>query len=223
MVLIVYLAGVCKMQESLTPHRLQQAVQDLIKRDPAFAEIINCYDFPPFWQREPGFSTLIHIILEQQVSLASAHAAYKRLQTQCSPLTPEKFLKLTAVELKQIGFSRQKTSYGRALAHAILDETLDLDSLDTRSDQAVLEQLMQVKGIGVWTANIYILMVLKRPDIWPKGDLALQTAIQQLKGLTKRPTSDEAQMMSEVWRPWRAVAARLLWHFYLSKRQQVYP
>ena len=211
------------MKASLTPHTLQQAVQELIDRDPSFNTIIDCYDFPPFWQREPGFSTLIHIILEQQVSLASAHAAYKRLQARCSPLTPKTFLKLTDIELKQVGFSRQKTSYGRALAHAILDETLDLDSLDTLSDQVVREQLMRVKGVGLWTANIYLLMVLKRPDIWPKGDLALQTAIQQLKGFTKRPTSDEAQAMSEAWRPWRAVAARLLWHFYLSKRQQVYP
>lgn len=211
------------MKDSLTPHMVQQAAQELIKRDPSFAQIIDCYDLPPFWQRQPGFSTLVHIILEQQVSLASAQAAYNRLQTRCSPLIPEQFLKLTDVELKQIGFSRQKTRYGRALASAILDKTLDLNSLSTLNDQAVREQLMQVKGIGVWTANIYLLMALKRPDIWPKGDLALQTAIQQLKGLTQRPNSDEAQIMSEVWRPWRAVAARLLWHFYLSKRQQVYP
>ncbi len=223
MVFVVYLTGViCKMKDTLTPHTLQQAVQELITQEPSFAKIIDCYDLPPFWQREPGFSTLIHIILEQQVSLASAHAAYKRLQARCIPLMPEGFLELTDLELKQIGFSRQKTSYGRALAHAILAETLDLNGLETLSDQDVREQLMSIKGIGVWTANIYLLMALKRPDIWPQGDLALQTAIQQLKGFTQRPTSAEAQAMSEMWRPWRAVAARLLWHFYLSRRQQVY-
>ena len=153
---------------------------------------------------------------------ASAKAAYTRLQANCNPLTPETFLQLSDIELKQIGFSRQKTNYGRALANALLDNVLDLNRLEFLSDDNVREQLMYVKGIGVWTANVYLLMVLGRPDIWPKGDIALQTAIQDIKGLSKRPTSDEAQAMSEAWRPWRAVAARLLWHFYLSQRQQSY-
>lgn len=211
------------MNNPLTPQRLQQGAQELIKQDSSFAKIIESYGFPPFWQREPGFSTLIHIILEQQVSLASAQAAYERLLAKCNPLTPVGFLTLTDVELKQIGFSRQKTSYGRALTHAILDRTLDLDALTYLSDQDVRSHLMHIKGIGIWTANIYLLMALKRPDVWPKGDLALQTAIQQLQDLPKRPTSDAAETMSKQWQPWRAVAARLLWHFYLSKRQQVYP
>ena len=211
------------MKHQLTPQMLQQGVQELVKREPAFAKVIASYDLPPFWQREQGFSTLIHIILEQQVSLASAHAAFQRLQTRCRPLTPKRFLTLSDVELKQIGFSRQKTRYGRGLATAVLEKTLDLETLATLSDQDVRERLMRIKGIGVWTANIYLLMALKRPDIWPKGDLALQTAIQQLKGYAKRPSSDEAQVISESWRPWRAVAARLLWHFYLSERRQSYP
>ena len=211
------------IEEQLTPHTLQQGVQELIQLDPSFAEVIACYDLPPFWHREPGFPTLIHIILEQQVSLASAYAAYKRLQAKCNPLTPTGFLELTDVELKQVGFSRQKTRYGRTLANAILENTLDLSALATLSDQDVRAQLMQVKGVGLWTANIYLLMALRRLDIWPRGDLALQAAIQELKGLTKRPTADEAQMISEAWRPWRAVAARLLWHFYLSERKQSYP
>lgn len=210
------------MQDQLTPQTLQAGVQELIQRDQSFAKIVACYDLPPFWQRESGFATLIHIILEQQVSLASAQAAFKRLLTTCDPLTPEGFLLLTDSELKQVGFSRQKTSYGQALAHAVLDGKLNLSALNTLSDQAVCEQLMSIKGIGIWTANIYLLMALKRPDIWPKGDLALQVALQQLKTLPKRPTSDEAQAMSLAWQPWRAVAARLLWHFYLSKRQQSY-
>ena len=211
------------MTHQLTPQTLQQGVQALVKRDPTFANVIDSYDLPPFWQREEGFPTLIHIILEQQVSLASAHAAFKRLKTRCRPLTPKSFLTLNDAELKQIGFSRQKTSYGRGLAHAVLDQTLELDTLATLSDQDVREQLTRIKGIGVWTANIYLLMALKRPDIWPKGDLALQSAIQQLKVYTQRPTSDEAQVISDAWRPWRAVAARLLWHFYLSERRQSYP
>lgn len=211
------------MKDPLTPDTLQAGVQALIKRDPSFEKIIHDYDFPPFWQREPGFATLIHIILEQQVSLASAHAAYKRLLAICTPLTPEGFLTLDDVTLKQVGFSRQKISYGRALADAVLTKRLNLQTLATLSDQAVCEQLMGIKGIGIWTANIYLLMALGRPDSWPKGDLALQVAIQQLKQLPHRPTSDEAQIISQDWRPWRAVAARLLWHLYLSERHQVYP
>lgn len=202
---------------------MQLGVQELIQREPLFARIVSRYDLPPLWQRNQGFATLIHIILEQQVSLASAKAAYKRLQANCNPLTSDEFLTLSDGELKQIGFSRQKTDYGRALAQAILSKALDLEALETCSDDDVRAQLMQVKGIGVWSANIYLLMALGRPDIWPKGDLALQVAIQQIQGLSKRPTSAQAQAMSEAWRPWRAVAARLLWHFYLSERRQSYP
>ena len=210
------------MKPQLTPDIFEDAVQELIQREQFFEKIVTSCNLPPFWQREPGFATLIHIILEQQVSLASAKAAYTRLQATCNPLTPETFLQLSDIELKQIGFSRQKTNYGRALANALLENVLDLNRLEFLSDDNVREQLMYVKGIGVWTANVYLLMVLGRPDIWPKGDIALQTAIQDIKGLSKRPTSDEAQAMSEAWRPWRAVAARLLWHFYLSQRQQSY-
>ncbi|MEM8612180.1 MAG: DNA-3-methyladenine glycosylase 2 family protein [Cyanobacteria bacterium P01_H01_bin.105] len=210
------------MTYQLTPRTLQQGIQELVIRDCSFAKIIDRYGTPPFWQREQGFPTLIHIMLEQQVSLASAHAAYKRLQAKCNPLTPQGFLTLSDTELKQIGFSRQKTSYGRALATAILNKTLNLRALEPLCDRDIREQLMRIKGIGAWTTDIYLLMALRKPDIWPKGDLALQAALQQLRGLGKRPTSDEIQIMSEAWRPWRAVAARLLWHFYLSERQQSY-
>ncbi len=211
------------MQTQLTQHTQHIGAQELIKREPSFDQIVTRYDLPPLWQREPGFATLIHIILEQQVSLASASAAYKRLQMRCNPLIPDSFLLLNDATLKQIGFSRQKIAYGRALALAILNKTLDLESLATRSDGDAQEHLMGVKGIGVWTANIYLLMALRRADIWPRGDLALQVAIQQIQKLPQRPTAEQAQVMSEAWRPWRAVAARLLWHFYLSERQQTYP
>ncbi len=188
----------------------------LAERDEEFARILSTYGPPPLWQREQGFHTLIHIILEQQVSLASAKAAYNRLVEAVDLLSPQNFLELTDEELKQIGFSRQKTRYGRALAKAILDGSLDLSGLGKLDDQEAKEQLMKVKGIGPWTADIYLLMALGRPDIWPPGDLALEIAIQRVKGLSKRPTLEEARKMSEEWRPWRAVAARLLWHFYLS-------
>ena len=172
---------------------------------------------PPLWRREPGFATLIHIILEQQVSLASAKAAFERLQKVATPLAPATFLNLDDAALKQVGFSRQKTRYGRALADAILTGTLDLEGLAELRDAAAKEHLTRVKGIGNWTADIYLMMALGRPDIWPKGDLALAVAVKEVKGLKGRPTPEELEGLAQGWRPYRSAAARLLWHYYLSR------
>jgi DNA-3-methyladenine glycosylase II len=171
------------------------------------------------WEREPGFPTLIQIILEQQVSLASARAVFNRLTAalSSSSLTPQGFLALDDAALKTIGFSRQKTAYGRHLAEMILQRQLDLDALPTMDDAAVRSALLQIKGIGPWSADIYLLMALRRPDVWPAGDLALISAVQRVKRLPDRPTSDTLQEMSLAWQPWRAVAARIFWHYYLSK------
>ena len=158
----------------------------------------------------------MHIILEQQVSLASARAAYEKLLAAASPLTPARLLEFTDAELKTIGFSRQKTAYCRGLAQALLKRDLDLEALAQLPDTQVRANLMACKGIGPWTADIYLLMVLRRPDIWPVGDLALASAVQQVKGLADRPDSQRMLEIAEPWRPHRAVAARLLWHFYLS-------
>jgi len=207
------------MNKRLNDLTLLTGVRELVKREEDFAKIVSTYGPPPLWEREQGFQTLIHIILEQQVSLASAKAAYNRLEEAADPLTPKNFLELTDQELKQIGFSRQKTRYGRELAAAIADGSLDLSGLDHLEDQEAKEQLMIVIGIGPWTADIYLLMALGRPDIWPNGDLALEIAIQRLKDLPMRPTPEEARKISDDWQPWRAVAARLLWHFYLSERK----
>jgi DNA-3-methyladenine glycosylase II len=168
------------------------------------------------WAREPGFPTLIHIILEQQVSLASARAAYERLLAADSPLTPARFLEFDDATLKTIGFSRQKTRYGRELARAILDGRLDLAGLHTLDDASARSELVVIKGIGPWTADIYLLMALRRPDVWPSGDLALANAAQRVKRLASRPAPDELDALGIAWKPWRAVAARLLWHYYLS-------
>ena len=211
------------MKKRLSRLTLLKGVGELAKRDQDLAKIASTYGPPPLWEREQGFHTLIHIILEQQVSLASAKAAYNRLEEAVDRLEPENFLKLTDEELKQIGFSRQKTRYGRELANAIIDGSLDLSGLDKLEDKDAKVQLMKVKGIGPWTADIYLLMALGRPDIWPEGDLALEVAIQRLKGWLRRPTPEEARNMSDEWQPWRAVAARLLWHFYLSERKKDVP
>ncbi|NEQ96219.1 MAG: DNA-3-methyladenine glycosylase 2 family protein [Cyanothece sp. SIO2G6] len=200
----------------LTRATLLEGITELSQRDADLGAIATTYGIPPLWDREPGFPTLIHIILEQQVSLSSAKAAFERLCQVAQPLTPQTLLQLSDEELKTIGFSRQKARYGRALAQAILTGQLDLETLPTLSDAAAIADLIQIKGIGPWTANIYLLMVLGRPDSWPSGDLALQLAIQRLKNLAHRPTADEVETWGETWRPWRAVAARLLWQFYLN-------
>jgi DNA-3-methyladenine glycosylase II len=200
----------------LTEERLAHGVRVLSERDPDLARILADLGPPPMWAREPGFPTLIHIILEQQVSLASARAAYERLLAVAAPLTPLRFLDLDDATLKEIGFSRQKTGYGRNLARAIVEGQLDLAALAGMDDGAARSALTRIKGIGPWTADIYLLMALRRPDIWPRGDLALATAVQRVKGLEIRPTEDELEAIAAGWRPWRAVAARLLWHHYLS-------
>ncbi len=202
--------------EPMTQEILLRATQELAERDPDLAYIVTAIGPPPMWGRPQGFPTLIHIILEQQVSLASAKAAFDRLQETLDPLTPTSFLTLDDDQLKTIGFSRQKTRYGRLLAEAILAGELDLPALAHLDDDTVLTELTKIKGIGPWTANVYLLMVLRRPDAWATGDLALAVAAQKIKGLEARPTYPELDEMALAWRPWRAVAARLLWHYYLN-------
>lgn len=203
----------------LTEENLRRGLMELASRDRDFARILDIFGHPPLWSRETGFPTLLRIILEQQVSLASARAVFDRLCGVIVPLTPENFLTLNDVQLKEIGFSRQKTVYGRALANAITCGQLDLTQLETLDETVIRTELKRIKGIGDWTVDIYLLMALQRPDVFPKGDLALAIALQKIKGWTTRPTPDELEAIAETWRPWRAVAARILWHYYLESRK----
>jgi DNA-3-methyladenine glycosylase II len=189
--------------------------------DRDLARLLADFGTPPTWFREPGFPTLVHIILEQQVSLASARAAFTRLLSLASPLTPERFLALNDAELKGAGFSRQKILYGRYLAGAVTEGRLNLEALGRLEDEDVKTELTRVKGIGSWTADIYLLMSLRRPDAWPAGDLALAVAVQEVKCLSLRPAPLELASIAEAWRPWRSVAARLLWNYYLKRRANV--
>jgi DNA-3-methyladenine glycosylase II len=202
--------------KTLTARNFQKGLNFLIRKDPDLAKVVEDFGPPPMWKRKPGFATLVHIILEQQVSLASARAALNKLMHAVSPLTPEKFLKQDDKTLKGFGFSRQKTAYCRNLAESVISGRLELKRLNSKTDNQVRRKLMEVKGIGRWTADIYLLMVLRRPDIWPVGDLALVSAIQKLKQLPARPGSEEINSLAVGWKPWRAVAARILWHYYLS-------
>jgi DNA-3-methyladenine glycosylase II len=202
---------------SLTEETYKEGLNCLSRIDPEFEQVINTFGPPPMWNREPGFATLIHIMLEQQVSLASAKAAYDKLQLRLETIDPERFLELDNQELREIGFSRQKTRYAQNIASAILSGNLDLEDLNDQSDDIVRRHLQTIIGIGPWTADIYLLMALNRADIWPQGDLALLNSIQSLKRLPIRPSSEDFKQMGEKWKPWRAIAARILWHHYLSK------
>jgi DNA-3-methyladenine glycosylase II len=202
----------------LTKKSFQKGLNILIRNDPDLAKVVAQFGPPPMWKRTPGFPTLVHIILEQQVSLASARATLNKLMDAVSPLTPEKFLQQDDKALKSYGFSRQKTVYCRNLAESLISGRLEFKRLYSKTDDQVRRKLMEVKGIGRWTADIYLLMVLRRPDIWPVGDLALVSAIQNLKQLPARPGLDEANNLAVAWKPWRAVAARILWHYYLSNK-----
>jgi DNA-3-methyladenine glycosylase II len=207
-------------QTILNEEVFHQGVRLLTDRDEHLAEVVKTYGWPPLWVREPGFPTLVYIILEQQVSLSSARAAFDRLKAATKPLTPKRLLKLTDAELLRIGFSRQKTLYTRLLAESLARGHFDLHYLHDLHDDAARKMLTAFKGIGRWTADIYLLSALRRPDIWPIGDLALATAVQEVKRLRKRPSPEKLEKLSQPWRPWRAVAARLFWHAYLSKRGQ---
>ncbi len=201
---------------SLSQESLLEGVTYLTKIDPDLAKVILDLGNPPLWSRKPGFPTMIHIILEQQVSLASARAAFIKLEMAAGQLTPERFLEFTDEELREIGFSRQKTKYGRELSKAIQKGKLDLEELSSLDDISVRNELMKIKGIGIWTADIYLLMALLRPDIWPSGDLAIAKATQNIKKLPSIPTPEMLDEIATPWKPWRAVAARILWHYYLS-------
>jgi len=202
----------------LTRRTLLSAVEGLTNADPALAASVERFGPPPLWAREPTYATLVHLILEQQVSLASARAAFDRLEVAlASGVEPRAFLELSDAELRAIGFSRQKAGYARDLAAALADG-FDLEGLADLPDEEVRSSLMRLRGIGRWTADIYLIMCLRRPDVWPHGDQALATAALELLELPTRPTFDALELRARSWRPHRATAARILWHHYLCVR-----
>jgi DNA-3-methyladenine glycosylase II len=207
------------MPDRLSEAKLKKACKALAAKHGEFAFVYNTYGTPPLWDRPEGFATLLNIILEQQVSLASAKACFDKLCVYLGNVTPENLLTLSDAELKKIGFSRQKTAYARHLAEAVLEQRIDFIRLARLPDHEVKAELVKLKGIGIWTSDIYLLMALLRPDVMPKGDIALHTAWHKLSG-NPRPTSEEFVEMAKKWAPYRSVAARLLWHFYLLERRK---
>jgi DNA-3-methyladenine glycosylase II len=175
------------------------------------------------WGRSPGFPTLIQIILEQQVSLAAARTIYRRLIGELGAVTPEAVHAMEENGLRDFGLTRQKARYCYGLATRVLDGSLDLPSVARGTDAEGRKTLLEVPGLGPWSVDIYFLMALRRPDVWPQGDLALASAIQDVKGLEMRPTRDEQQALACRWAPWRSVATRILWAHYLNARGQYQP
>jgi len=204
--------------DALTDASLVTAVDELAARDPCMAGIYQRHGVPPMWDRPPGFVTLVQLILEQQVSLASAGAAFERLRAEIGEPTPAAVLRLGDREMLAVGFSRQKTGYVRDLARRVESGELDIEALAAIDDESVRERLVAVKGIGAWTANTYLLMALGRPDVWPAADIALAAAIADTRGLAARPSTAEVESFGLAWRPWRSVAARMLWLDYLRRR-----
>ncbi|MFZ7126156.1 MAG: DNA-3-methyladenine glycosylase family protein [Desulfobacterales bacterium] len=200
----------------LTNSGFNTALNFLAEKDTDLGEVLSVFGPPPLWVREPGFGSLLYIILEQQVSIASARATFSRLKAIVPFLTPGSFLALDPDALKAVGFSRQKIRYGRILAEAVQDGDLDLGGLNLLDDDAARKAMMKVTGIGRWTADVYLLTALRRPDVLPVGDLALMNAARQVKRLEERPTPALFESIGEGWRPWRSVAARILWHAYLK-------
>ena len=204
--------------EPLTQDKLVSAAKLLARRDPDLGRIFKQLGPPPLWGRRPGFSTLVKIILEQQVSLSSAAALFRRLQKNVVPFHPSRMLELGEPHLKASGLTRQKTAYCLHLAESIDSKRLRLPQLARMSDEEVKAALMEIKGLGSWSADVYLLMVLRRPDIFPATDLALVIAVTEVKRLPRRPSTNELIALAENWRPYRSVAARMLWQFYLATR-----
>lgn len=197
---------------------LAGAAQQLARKDPHLSSILQTHGHPPLWRRPATFTTLVRIILEQQVSLKSADAMFRKLKRSILPFTPQRFLELGPDHLRTLGVTRQKTAYLINLSTVTVDGSLNLRQLKRMSDADVKHALIQIKGLGSWSADVYLLMAMCRADIWPAGDLALAVAVQELNQLKQRPTFTELEEIAEKWRPYRAVAARMLWQYYLGRK-----
>jgi len=186
--------------------------------DTDFAEIVRQHGYPPMWTRPASFQSLILFILEQQVSLASAYAAFKKLKERIGFVTPSKILALSDAELRACYFSRQKIVYARELALAVQKKQLVLKRLEDKHEDEVRHELKKIKGIGDWTVDVYLMHSLQRTDLFPLGDIALVNSLKEVKQLKKDVSKEKMLKIAEPWRPYRTIAAMILWHAYIKKR-----
>ena len=184
--------------------------------DEDLASIVEAHGYPPMWTRPNSFETLVHIILEQQVSLASALAALRKLQERTTDLTPQNILSLSDEELKACYVSRQKSVYIRSLAEALNNNSLNLSDLEVSNEESIRARLIKLKGIGNWTVDIYLMFVLRRTDIFPIGDLAAVNALKRAKNLPNDISRESIIEITQSWKPFRTIATMILWHHYLS-------
>jgi len=208
--------GIASSHFSLSKQSLATAAGLLAARDRSLASIYELHGPPPVWGRQPGFRTLLRIVLEQQVSLISARSMFERLRSNIDPFEPQAFIDCGETYLRSLGMTRQKAHYAIQVAQAFTNG--DLKTIARLNDEEAHATLTQIKGVGPWTANIYLLMALRRPDIWPDGDIALATAVKKLHKLDHRPSFVELARIAERWRPYRSVAARMLWQYYLAEK-----
>ena len=208
------------MHQLVDEAALRRAARVLARAEPRFAAVVHRHGLPPLWPRKPGFATLALLMLEQQVSLAQARTMYARIASAAGEVTPNSVARLGEAGLREIGVTRQKSAYLARLANHLNTGTLDLAALATMPDGQAIRALEALHGVGPWTANCYLLFALRRPDVFPAADLALMEAVRQLWKLRARPSAESLERRAAAWRPHRAVAARLLWHHYLSERPQ---
>jgi DNA-3-methyladenine glycosylase II len=198
----------------MPPLSISPSLLALAERDKDIAAALAEIGPPPPRERPPGFASLLRAIVGQQVSTAAAAALWTRLGTALDPLAPETVARLEIDALRQLGLSRQKALYALGLARDILDRRIDLERVSNMADEEAVAHLIQIKGIGRWSAEIYLLFAHGRPDIFPSGDLALAIAMQHLKRLRKRPEPKRLIKLAEPWRPHRGMGAQFLWHYY---------
>ena len=196
----------------------KQLCDRLAKKDKNLRSIIKKHGYPPMWTRPATFQSLILFILEQQVSLASAYAAFKKLKERIGFVTPSKILALTDTELRACYFSRQKIMYARELATTIKNKKLVLKNLTYKQEDEIRHELKKIKGIGDWTVDVYLMHALQRTDLFPLGDIALVNSLKEIKKLPVHITKEEMLKIAEPWRPHRTIAAMILWHAYIKKR-----
>ncbi len=208
-----------KIINSFTTNNFKSICDLLAAKDADLKKIINAHGYPPMWSRKPTFETLIHIILEQQVSLASALAALNKLKQKVRNITPQKIISLTDVELKSCYFSRQKTVYAKHLASAFINKEVNLNCFLSADDETIKNILKNIKGIGDWTADVFLMMALQRADLFPAGDIALINSIKFVKQLPKSTTKEGILLIADNWKPYRTIAAFMLWHAYLQNKK----
>jgi DNA-3-methyladenine glycosylase II len=196
----------------------EEICNKLSKKDKHLKWIIKTHGHPPMWTRPATFQSLILFILEQQVSLASAYAAFKKLKQRIGVVTPVKILALSDTELRACYFSRQKIVYARCLATAIQSKQLNLKKLSTANEDEIRIELKKIKGIGDWTVDVYLMHSLQRTDLFPLGDIALVNSLKEVKQLPHHITKEEMLAIAESWRPYRTIASMILWHAYIQKR-----